>query len=328
MKSRLIVNPVLSLVASLLLTSVPCGSIVEPVNDSRETSGDESLLETGRAPRLEPPRAASAPSEIKIVSYNIRWRGGEDLRELINLLRTDEELGGASIIGLQEVDRNRERTYHVNTARRMAEELRMYYAWAAPPPPDEGKKKRKKKMKEQEEETGVALLSLYPLTDVERIVLPHAGPNGRRRAAIGATISIGERRVRVYSVHAETRLDSDKKIEQLRAVLDALARHTNLDGAIVLGDFNTWKFGEVDDTDRLFRDAGFQTPFPKGKATWKDYLIFELKLDWMWLRGLEASDAGIDKKVELSDHWPLWLKANFEKKAAPASRLPSSQAVR
>ena len=111
-------------------------------------------------------------------------------------------------------------------------------------------------------------------------------------------------------------------------MLDALARHTKTDGAVVLGDFNTWKGGEVDDTDELFRQAGFRTPFPKGKSTWKRYWVIDLKLDWIWLRGLESKASGIDKEVRLSDHWPLWLNANFEKAAPPTSPPPSPRGVR
>ncbi|MDQ3806128.1 MAG: hypothetical protein M3416_20145, partial [Acidobacteriota bacterium] len=116
---------------------------------------------------------------MKIVSYNIRWRGGEELQEVIELLRADPEVGGAAIIGLQEVDRDKERTKNVNTARAIADALRMHYAWAAPPS-KEGK----------EEETGVALLSPHPLSDAVRIVLPHEGPGGRRRVAVGATVHV------------------------------------------------------------------------------------------------------------------------------------------
>src|SRR5690242_18708988 len=65
------------------------------------------LLETGRAAKLQ--NTVASPASIKIISYNIRWRGGDDLRKLIELFRTDKEVGGASILGLQEVDRNRKR---------------------------------------------------------------------------------------------------------------------------------------------------------------------------------------------------------------------------
>src|SRR5262249_14249561 len=57
---------------------------------------------------------------------------------------------------LQEVDRNKKRSGKTNTAKLLADELGLYYAWAAPPTvkPNE------------EEETGVALLSVHPLTKI------------------------------------------------------------------------------------------------------------------------------------------------------------------
>jgi len=36
------------------------------------------------------------------------------------------------------------------------------------------------------------------------------------------------------------------------------------------------------------------------------FLPIQLKLDWVWLRGLEASSFGINRKLEVSDHFPLW----------------------
>jgi endonuclease/exonuclease/phosphatase family metal-dependent hydrolase len=259
------------------------------------------LLETGSAKKMrEVP--ATAPATIKIVSYNIRWRGGDDLRTLIELLRSDREIGQAAIIGLQEVDRNRKRTGNVNTARLMAQELGLHYAWAAPPPAPG---------KEQEEETGVALLSPYPLTDVRRIVLPNEGPGGRRRAALGASVSIGPIIVRAYTIHAETRTTNEKRLQQFQAVLDDLARQARTERVVILGDFNTLTGDDVRATSQLFTAARFQTPFPNSEPTWKTFII-KLKLDWVWLRGLHPLDFGIDRKVGLSDHWPLWVNVRLE----------------
>lgn len=262
---------------------------------------DSGLLETGRASKLQRPK--SSPASIKIISYNIRWRGGDDLRKLIELFKTDREIGGAAILGLQEVDRNKKRTGNVNTVRLMAEELGMYYAWAAPPAPTPAKDKEP-----QEEETGVAILSAYPMTDVTRIVLPNEGPGGRRRVALGATIHLGDTPIRFYSIHAATRISNEHRIEQLQSVLDDLnSHHAKTERAIVLGDFNTLMGKDVDSTTTLFEGAGFLTPFDKGRPTWKTFII-ELKLDWLWLRNLSARDYGIDRKVKLSDHWPLWVE--------------------
>src|ERR1051325_591736 len=136
-------------------------SLIVPFNDG-------PLLESGQGASVRPQTAI--PAEIKVISYNIRWRSGDDLKTLIKFLQEDPEIGSASILALQEVDRHKKRTGHSNTVKTIAEALGMYYVWAAPPtvnPTDE-------------EETGVAILSFYPLSDVQRIVLPNPGPNRRR----------------------------------------------------------------------------------------------------------------------------------------------------
>ncbi|MEK6283346.1 MAG: endonuclease/exonuclease/phosphatase family protein [Acidobacteriota bacterium] len=259
-------------------------------------NADTHLLEIGHAAKLRAPPIA--PDEIRVVSYNIRWRGGAELRKLAQFLKNDPETGRASILGLQEVDRDRTRTGNTNTAKALADELGMHYAWAAPPKPK----------LEKEEETGVLLLSSYPLSNVSRIVLPHEGPNRRRRVGVGATVKIGQSSLRVYSVHSETRLAMDKKLDQIKAVLKDLAHYPKDMPAIVMGDLNTWEPGAGDKTSKLFTAEGFHTPFD-GQPTFSRRIVirFSLKLDWIWLRNIEATKAGIDKDISLSDHWPLWV---------------------
>lgn len=263
---------------------------------------DVPLLESGKAASLRKPAAPS--NELKVVSYNIRWRSGDDLKQLIKLLLEDPEIGGASILGLQEVDRAKKRSGKSNTAKMIADELGLHYAWAAPPTPKPG----------EEEETGVAILSVYPLSDVRRIVLPHEGPKKRRRVALGATVEIEKRQWRIYSAHAETRVKVEKKLEQFKAVLDDLAKYPADTPAIIMGDFNTWESSADRKTIKLFTDAGLKTPFG-GEATFRYRMLFvpiDLKLDWIWLRGLEAGSFGIDRKVEISDHWPLWANVKLK----------------
>lgn len=244
-----------------------------------------------------------APQRLKVVSYNIRWRSGDELQEIITLFKSDKEIGGAGIIGLQEVDRKRRRSGHTNTARTIAEALEMNYAWAAPPLPE------RKAKDALEEETGVAILSSYPLTDVAKILLPHEGPGGRRRVAVGATVHLGSTRVRVYSVHAETRVSVDERTEQLQAVLDELARHPKDIPAIVLGDFNSWQPDSKRDLVRLFTARDFTTPFPPGQPTFR-HMFVKMRLDWIWLRGFApATSHGIARHIKISDHYPLWLDA-------------------
>lgn len=282
------------LLASLAFQIPVSSSSREQSQSSHDHSGSH-LLEIGQPKNHR--KAEEAPTELRIVSYNIRWRGGDDLKKLAKLFKEDPEIGKASILGLQEVDRNRKRTGNANTAKYLADDLGMHYAWAAPPPASD-----------KEEQTGVAILSTYALSDVRRIVLPHEGPGGRRRAAIGATVHIGTHKLRVYSVHAETRMDLKKKSDQLKAVLTDLGHFPKDMPAIVLGDFNTWEGGAVKQTKELFTAESFNTPF-NDESTFLYKLVFvpiKFKLDWIWLRNLDVASHGMDRQIKLSDHWPLW----------------------
>jgi len=142
-----------------------------------------------------------------------------------------------------------------------------------------------------------------------RIVLPHDGPNKRRRVGLGATVHLGGSKLRAYSVHAETRVGMDKKIDQLRAVTADLAHYPKDMPAIVMGDFNTWQADAEEKTKKFFTNEGFATPFA-GQPTFCRRVVFveiTFRLDWIWLRHLEPTASGIDTKITYSDHWPLWV---------------------
>jgi endonuclease/exonuclease/phosphatase family metal-dependent hydrolase len=264
----------------------------------------DDLLESGSPAK---PIVSVEKPETRIVSYNIRWRSGKELEKLLKSFEQDPEIGAADILGLQEVDRHKKRSDHSNTAKVIANRLGLHYAWAAPPAPNA----------KDEEETGVAILSRFPISDLTRIVLPHPGPGKRRRVALGASVNVKGELWRVYSVHAETRISVSKKLEQMKAVLDDLGKYPSQTPAVIMGDFNTWE-GDADrKTEELFKNTGFSTPFG-GEATFMRRIVFvrlELKLDWIWLRGLEPTSFGIDRKITVSDHWPLWT--TLKKQATP-----------
>lgn len=285
------------LTTGVLILTLLSSSSYPHSDEPNKTPDDSYLLEIGPAPTSG--ALAKPPAELKVISYNIRWRSGEELLEIARLLRESPTIGGAMILGLQEVDRNKRRSGNKNSAAILAEQLGMHYAWAAPP----------LTKRDKEEETGVAILSVYPLSHVKRIVLPHKGPGGRRRVAIGATVKLGEKELRVYSVHSETRISVDRKLEQMKAVLNDLSHYPKSLPAIVLGDLNTWEPAAVSGTFKLFAAEDFQTPFDTSDTFYRKILFvpIELKLDWIWLRHLEATKNGIDRTVKLSDHWPLWI---------------------
>jgi endonuclease/exonuclease/phosphatase family metal-dependent hydrolase len=296
-----------SILILLLVHLLPLLLLVNPTDSAsqkKEAHSNESLFEVGQAETLRTPLTDLAAE--KVISFNIRFRSGDDLKELVRIFREDKELGNATIIGLQEVDRNKKRSGNANTAKFLADQLGLYYAWAAPPTAKPN----------QEEETGVAILSVYPLSNVRRIVLPHEGPDNRRRAAIGATVKIRDSYLRIYSAHAETRISMDKKKGQLKSLLEDLAQEPEGTPAIIMGDLNTWQPNAGSETKKLFTKAGLTTPFDD-QTTFSQKILFvplKMRLDWMWMRGLEVLNHGIDKKVTLSDHWPLWVDVKFASK--------------
>jgi endonuclease/exonuclease/phosphatase family metal-dependent hydrolase len=286
------------LAALLILTSINPSqkriSSTQRDSDALATE-DSTLFESGEAKKL---RKTEPASEFRVVSYNIRWRSGEELKKLIKLFQEDAEIGNATVLALQEVDRNKKRSGKTNTARLLAEELGLYYAWAAPPTAKA----------DAEEETGVAILSVYPLSKVRRIVLPNEGPNRRRRVALGASIQMGNLEVRVYSAHAETRISMKKKLEQMDALLLDSKHHAPNSPVVIMGDLNTWQGDAAPKTIKLFKSAGFNTPFGNQKTFLRKvfFVPIDLRLDWIWVRGLEAVSFGIDRSITISDHFPLW----------------------
>src|SRR5688500_3076425 len=57
---------------------------------------DSTLLEIGQASKLRVVPAITG--EFKVVSFNIRFRGGEDLKKLAELLRNDPEIDRKSVV--------------------------------------------------------------------------------------------------------------------------------------------------------------------------------------------------------------------------------------
>jgi endonuclease/exonuclease/phosphatase (EEP) superfamily protein YafD len=100
----------------------------------------------------------------------------------------------------------------------------------------------------------------------------------------------------------------DKKLQQMSGALEDLKQFPRDMPAVIVGDLNTWQPSAIDRTFKLFKDAGFNTAFDKESTFCRRLLFvdFTLKLDWIWLRGFESKSHGIDKKISVSDHYPLW----------------------
>ena len=200
---------------------------------------------------------------MRIVTYNIQYGRGKDGR--FDLDRIAQEVAGADLIALQEVERHWSRSGGADQPRLIARHF-PHHHWAYGPGVDlhlAGEASGEHSA-ERRRQFGNMLLSRAPLLTVRHHLLPKYGslgpPMSLQRSALEAVIPVRAGHVRVYSVHL-THLSSQTRLPQVEALLgihanavregpavsgSGLAEEWTQDGmpppvprdAILLGDFN------------------------------------------------------------------------------------------
>src|SRR5215204_4801265 len=209
-------------------------------------------------------------SSLIIASYNIRYARGPHLisggllrkARLLNLVNRPALIGAnistaaeafssgrllpaVDVLALQEADKRTVRTGGHHVASELAAELKMNWVHAPAGIPRGIKPVTRQWWLDFEEpidlhdagDTGVALLSRLPLTDVTRIDLPWQECPWRPRLAIAATVRLGKSQVRIFNAHVDPHAAADGQLEQLAAI-GAEAQSSNMP-TLILGDFNT-----------------------------------------------------------------------------------------
>jgi endonuclease/exonuclease/phosphatase family metal-dependent hydrolase len=244
----------------------------------------------------------AAGSTMRVMTYNI-LDGGVDPAVLAQMIKDDPELSQADVIFLQEAVAFPEEG-EMRTAR-LAAALAMGWTYV----PARGEKTGT---------LGEAILSRYPITNIDKMELPLA-TRKRQRIAVAADLQIGDLTLRVVDTHLDTSLNIPDRIRQLRPAIIDLP-----DAVLVAGDFNTspyaWEDGfvplvstsQVVDTDqaevfdRYMQSLGFVNPTAAiGPTAHK--LGVEGRLDAVYTRGLEVTGGNVEYGIELSDHWPVWV---------------------
>ena len=253
------------------------------------------------APRDRRPEVLAQPARAhrggpaRVVAYNIH---GVDGDRLAAALARSPVLEGADLVLLSEVHAHGP----CSDACVAGARLGMASAYAPGHVQDRGTE-------------GVAILSRWPLSDVEVIDLPYhrVVVNSAPRVAIAATAMTGAGPVRVFAVHLDNRISPSARVRQLAPVLD---RARQWPGPVVIGgDFNTSPFswlgalvpvptGRQDDAvEAAVRRAGLTTPVTASGATsaW-----LNMRLDAIYTRGVAVRGLGVERDVRISDHLPLW----------------------
>ena len=169
---------------------------------------------------------------------------------------------------------------------------------------------------------GLAIVSRLPLDYAHAYPLTYHRLRFRSRCriALAASVLTSDGPVRLMNVHLDTRINSRQRLAQLAPLLDALDA---ADGPqIIGGDFNTmniwwlrtmWPFPYLQRQVAAVRTRlagnGFHTPFRQGRPTFR-FLGLPLRLDWLYLKGLEAVDWNVDT-VRFTDHRGVWVRATM-----------------
>ena len=219
-------------------------------------------------------------------------------------------------LALQEADKETKRAGGHHVARELAEALQMNWIHVPAGIPRGVKPKTRQWWLDFEEQidlhdtgdTGVALLSRLPLSDVTRIDLPWHECAWRPRLALAATVSVGVGKLRILNAHVDPHAAVGGQLEQLE-VLVAQAQADN-GPTLILGDFNTLSKPKIDETRAFLESRGFSTPFPTGTPTWRGTGI-RLHADWIFSRGVGIAKWGVGRPLNVSDHWPIWAEVEI-----------------
>jgi endonuclease/exonuclease/phosphatase family metal-dependent hydrolase len=221
-------------------------------------------------------RPADGP--IRVVTFNVEY--AKRITEAIAALRAPP-LRGADVLALQEMD--------APGVTAIAEALGMNYVYyPASRHPGTGR------------DFGNAILSPWPIEASRKVLLPGRSRGMHQaRAAVMATVRVGDRAVAVYAVHLTSPwgMGGGGRARQADAVIADAEGATG--PVIVAGDFNSSGIGA------RFSARGFAWPTRK-----VGHSAGPFSFDHIFTRGLRlegAQSAGVARSgPRASDHWPVW----------------------
>jgi endonuclease/exonuclease/phosphatase family metal-dependent hydrolase len=238
------------------------------------------------------------------------------IRDAATAFSSGKLLPKVDILALQEADKRTVRSGQHHVAQELAGALNMNWVHVPAGIPRGVKPATRQWWLDFEEpidlhdsgDTGIALLSDLPMTEVTRIDLPWHECPWRPRLAMAATINGGPKKLRLFNAHVDPHAAAHGQLEQLETIV-AQARISALP-TIILGDFNTLSEKKCRETRRFLESLGYKSAFPTGTATWRGAGI-RLHADWVFTKDVVVETWGIAKPLNVSDHWPVWVEVSI-----------------
>ena len=242
---------------------------------------------------------------MRITTWNVHF--GKNIEAISRAFTKNPNLSGSDVVLLQEIESYPEE----GTARaeKIAEQLgyRCVYAPA-----------RTKRRGSH----GIALLSRFPIESAEIVELPFfdSPVRPRRRIALVVKVSTPDGPVHVCNVHLDVRINAQQRIEQLRSLVERM-KTLSPDPVIITGDFNTSPFhfafrlfpvlpvSQRRRVERYMVQSGF-SGIRRLPLTYRPAVI-PMRLDHIYASGVRMERSGVEKRVRVSDHRPVWADLAF-----------------
>lgn len=257
--------------------------------------------------------------ELRVLTWNMER--GRHWKEGIQLIQEHPPLAHPDVIFLGEMDHGMARSGNVHTTRKLAEGLRMNYAYAVEfLELTRGEEGEREKYPGQNEwgYHGNALLSRYPLRSVRMVRFPgiekwytHYQKRLGGRNAIFAEIDVSGTSVTLCSTHFESGFeayDRESRHREAKLIIGEIDQHAGHQPVIIGGDFNA-RLGEA--AAGVLRAAGFAI---EGANDLDDYTVqrehegevirWGAYIDYIAPRGVEIIRSETSPSVQLAAYPP------------------------
>ena len=237
-----------------------------------------------------------AVDTLKILTYNVHHcnppgKNLIDVAAIVNVIKQSN----ASIIALQEIDVNTSRSgKDLDQAEAIANACGMYFCFG-------------KALDFAGGSYGVAILSKYPINDIQTMLLPKdADPKTEQRVLLTARLTIGDNKnIRFASTHLDVVNEANRE-QQVNEIIKKMA--TDSLPFIIGGDFNaTPKSNSINLLDKAFQRSCTECTPTIPQDTPTDAIDF-IAFDKRYAKKIKIAKHFVVNETYASDHRPVYAE--------------------
>jgi len=246
---------------------------------------------------------------MKIVTYNIQFGLGKDNR--FDLQRVANEVEGADIIALQEVERYWQRSGNTDQPAQLAQLLNKYY-WAYGPyfDVDASKAEDDGSITNVRRQFGNMILSKTPIISTRLFPLPKTALRHRHNMVVGVFEGVvqlpNDAALRIYNAHLGARSQHDRVV-QIHAIRKII-RNAPAEGG-------TWTGPDAKSLsrapgDKLWEENSVPPPMPKSFVLLGDFNLETRDPEYDHLVG--PIDGNLGRISSREEYIDTWVAAGYE----------------